>query len=318
MQKFKRIRVRAEEAGTRLDKVITGRLKGYTRQYLQRLIDEDVVKINGKKAKAGQKVKDTDIIEILIPAAKSLGLKPKEMNLDIVYEDKDLIVVNKREGVVVHPGQGGSHEEDSLVNGLLAHCGQSLSGIGGVMRPGIVHRLDKDTSGLIVVAKNDRTHQYLSGLFKERKIKKTYYALVSGVLSPDKGMIDSPIGRSHGDRKKMAVTSEDKGRNAITKYSVVNHFKNSTYVVVNLVTGRTHQIRVHFAAIGYPLVGDKIYGKISVNNNFEHDYGLNRLFLHAGTLEFILPGKKRSKVFKSSLPQELERTIKLLKREKED
>jgi len=312
MQNVKRIKVEMAEVGLRLDKVIKGKFAGYTRNYLQKLIDEGAVKLNGKSVKAGHKVKSGDVIDIIFPAAKPLGLKPRKMNLDVVYEDQDLIILNKREGVVVHPGQGGAHEHDSLVNGLLAFCGGSLSGIGGVMRPGIVHRLDKDTSGLIVVAKHDLSHQYLADLFKERKVNKTYYALVGGLLLPDQGVIDSPIGRSRCDRKKMAVTSLDRGRSAVTQYKVLKHFKDCTYVMVRLVTGRTHQIRVHFAAIGHPLIGDKIYGKPALNKKFAHDYGQTRLFLHAGMLEFVLPGQKKTTVFKAPLPSQLERTLKLL------
>jgi|WetSurMetagenome_2_1015567.scaffolds.fasta_scaffold201131_2 23S rRNA pseudouridine1911/1915/1917 synthase len=318
MQRHKIFKIVEKEAGERLDRVLVGRLADFTRQYIQKLIDEGAVKVNGKKAKPGLKVKERDVIYILIPSPKPLLLEPNRVELDIIHEDKDLIVINKPAGMVVHPGHGESHIKDSLVNALLAHCGDSLSGIGGVLRPGIVHRLDKDTSGLIVVAKNDKTHQYLAGLFKDRKINKTYYALVAGNIVPAEGTIDSPIGRSGRDRKKMAVTNEEKGRKAITKYKVISSFHDCTLVEVALLTGRTHQIRVHFSAIGHPLIGDTVYGKPFLNKKFELEYGLKRLFLHAGALEFVPPAKKKPVIFNAPLPSVLARIIKLLKQKERD
>lgn len=318
MQRHKRYKIRKEEVGERLDKVLVGRLGEFTRQYVQKLIDDGAVKINGKNVKSGQKLKTNDLIVVIIPEPKALSLEPNNIKLDIIHEDKDLIIINKAAGMVVHPGNGGSHIKDSLVNALLAHCGSSLSGIGGVLRPGIVHRLDKDTSGLIVVAKNDKTHQYLAGLFKDRKIHKTYFALVAGNITPMEGTINSPIGRSGGDRKKMAVTSEEKGRIAITKYRVVNYFHDCALVEVFLVTGRTHQIRVHFSAIGHPLIGDTVYGKPYLNKKFEQEFGLGRLFLHAGKLQFVPPAKKNETIFNAPLPSALARIIKLLKQKEQE
>jgi 23S rRNA pseudouridine1911/1915/1917 synthase len=312
----KTIKVKREEADVRIDKLLASKLKGMTRQYLQKLIDEGEVRVGGKTVKASLKVKEGEKIEVSVPAPKSLNLKPLKFDLDVVYEDRNLIVINKPAGMVVHPGQGDTHTEDSLVNALLAHCKGSLSGIGGVMRPGIVHRLDKDTSGLIVVAKNDKTHQYLAGLFKERKIKKTYYALVAGHLNPMLGTIDSPIGRSHGDRKRMAVTSADEGKAAVTKYKVLEYLDECTLLEVDLLTGRTHQIRVHLSAIGHPLVGDTVYGRLQVNKKFEQEYGLERLFLHAGVLELSLSPKSKTRLFRAPLPPALEKPLKMIRRKK--
>ncbi len=315
MQKIKTFRAKIWDLDVRLDKILAGRFKDYTRHYLQKLIDEGEVTVNGKKAKASLKLRLADEVTVRFPAPKELKLKPAEIKLDIVYEDKNLMVINKPAGMVVHPGVGESHLEDSLVNAVLYHCKKSLSGIGGVMRPGIVHRLDKDTSGLLVVAKNDKTHQYLVNLFKERKVEKTYYALLTGRLVPEKGTIEAPIGRDVRDRKKMAVTSEEKGRMAITKYKVIKYLGESTYVEIKLVTGRTHQIRVHFASIGHPLAGDPIYGRLKLNKYFEQEYGLSRLFLHAGRLEFVLPGKKKPTGFETGLPASLQKVLACLKGE---
>ena len=302
--------VSAFENGNRLDRVLAGRFKDHTRQYMQKLIDGGNIQVNGKKEKAGRKVKTGDKVNVVFPAPKKLELEAARIPLKIVYEDKNLLVVDKPSGMVVHPGVGESHIKDSLVNAILYHCKKTLSGIGGVLRPGIVHRLDKDTSGLLVVAKNNRTHQYMMNLFKGRKVAKTYYALLKGHLIPERGAIDAPIGRSRGDRKKMAVS--DGGREAITKYSVLRYAGDCTYVEIQLITGRTHQIRVHFNSIGHPLVGDPIYGRPKLNKYFEQEYGLSRLFLHAGRISFVMPGKKEPKLFEAPLPAELKKVLNLL------
>lgn len=306
-EKFK---VMAFENDNRIDKVLAGRFKDRTRQYLQKLIAGGNVLVNGNRVKSGKKVKTADNVVIVFPAPTKLKLSAARIRLKIVYEDKNLLVINKPSGMVVHPGVGESHSKDSLVNALLNHCKGALSGIGGVMRPGIVHRLDKDTSGLLIVAKNDPTHQYLMNLFKARKVGKTYFALVAGHLTPEKGAIEAPIGRAKGDRKKMVVSHS--GKEAFTKYKVLKYFDDCTYVEIKLITGRTHQIRVHFDSIGFPLLGDCVYGRQKLNKYFEQEYGLSRLFLHAGRIEFVIPSKRKSSIFEASLPSELKKVIDLL------
>lgn len=298
------------KADKRLDKELVVYFSDRSRQYLQKIIKQGCVLINGKVAKSSAILKIGDKIEVNFPAVKELDLKAADIKLQIVYEDKDLLVVNKAAGMVVHPGTGSSHQEDSLVNALLYHCKGNLSGIGGVQRPGIVHRLDKDTSGLLVVAKNDKAHQHLAKQFKDHQVTKIYFALVAGKLQPLTGTIDAPIGRHGYDRKKMAITNEAHGRQAVTKYKVLEQIGEYSLLEITLITGRTHQIRVHFAAIGFPLVGDIIYGRPKVNKFFEQNFGLKRVFLHAGKLGFMLPdggldtGKKVS--FEAELPKDLQ------------
>jgi 23S rRNA pseudouridine1911/1915/1917 synthase len=300
-----------EDDGVRLDKFLVGNLPDETRQNCQKLIESGMVLIDGKTVKSSRKIKSGDRVEVVFPPPREMKLKPLDMKLDIVYEDANVIVINKPAGLVVHPGAGESHMEDSLVNAILYHCKDSLSGIGGVMRPGIVHRLDKDTSGLLIVAKNDKAHRLLSEQFKDHKAEKTYYALLSGHLVPEKGSIEAPIGRSVRDRKRMDVVALEKGRMAVTKYRVLKYLGDYTFVEVKLITGRTHQIRVHFNSIGFPLVGDSLYGRLSVNKKVEQEYGFNRLFLHAGGLTLnIAVNKKKS--FSASLPKELEDLLKKL------
>jgi 23S rRNA pseudouridine1911/1915/1917 synthase len=292
------------EMGIRIDKVLSNRLKDVSRQYLQKIIKQGYVKIDGKPIKANYKLKDGDFVTAVFPEVKEANIKPKNIPLDIVYEDKDVLVIDKPVGLVTHPGCGDIHAEDSLVNAVLHHCGADLSGISGEKRPGIVHRLDKDTSGLIIIAKNDKAHHFLSEQFHDRKVKKTYYALLAGRLQPLRGTIEAPIGRSSKDRKRMAVTSEAKGKMGVTKYEVIKYFGDYTYVKVLLLTGRTHQIRVHFSEIGHPLVGDKVYGNRRKNNIFKEEYGLERQFLHSGEIEVELPNKQK-KHFKAELPNDL-------------
>jgi 23S rRNA pseudouridine1911/1915/1917 synthase len=301
--------VEERDIGQRVDKMLASRFPEYSRQYFRRLIDRGFVKLDGKPIKASEKLKSGRKIRVVFPAPVELDLKPLNIALDVVYEDKNILVINKPAGMVVHPGAGESHLSDSLVNAVLAHAKDSLSGIGGVMRPGIVHRLDKDTSGLLVIAKNDKAHNDLAVQFKEHDVEKTYYALVSGHLVPEKGSIEAPIGRDPRDRKRMAVVSEEKGKMAITRYKVLKYLNGSSYLEINLITGRTHQIRVHFASIGHPLVGDPIYGRDGVNKKFVQEYGFHRLFLHAGVLKLRLPDKK-SCTFKADLPEELKQLLK--------
>ena len=257
----------------RLDQFIAKKLSATSRNRIQKLIDGGFAKLNGKVcSKAARKVLHDDVIEIDIPAPKRAEILAEEIELDVVYEDKDLIIINKPAGMVVHPAQG--HRSGTLVNALLSHC-KDLSGIGGVERPGIVHRLDKETSGLIVIAKNDNAHSVLSNAFKNRKVEKKYLAIVHGIVKEDKGTISAPIGRSQSDRKKMAVIElksekdvnddakkhrKSKSRSAVTHFTVLKRYKDTTLLELKLETGRTHQIRVHLAHIHHPIVGDTIYG----------------------------------------------------------
>ena len=304
----------AQEAdlSLRLDKVLTQRYPEKSRQYFQKLFEDGFVLVNDVAVKASVKLRAGDVVEVRFPEVKELDLEPVEMDLDIVFEDEDIVVVNKSAGLVVHPGEGGTHRDDSLINGLLYHCKGSLSGINGVLRPGIVHRLDKNTSGLMVVAKNDAAHRGLAEQFHEKKVEKVYFALLVGKLEPKEGSIDAPIGRDSIHRKKMAVVDEHQGRNALTRYQVVEYVGECSYVKVQLVTGRTHQIRVHFASIGFPLCGDELYGRPKVNRKFQ-EFGLNRQFLHAGYLSFIHPTTQKKVEFEDPLPSDLSLALKRLK-----
>lgn len=298
-----------EEEGQRLDKVLQTHFPDRSRSFLQVLIKDGLVMVSGKPAKSSQQLGPRQKVTVTFPEPKSLNLKPRDMNLDVIYEDKDLLVINKPAGLVVHPGVGDTHSEDSLVNAILHHCGKDLSGIGGVKRPGIVHRLDKDTSGLIVVAKNDNAHRSLTDQFKNREVSKAYIALLVGHLEPVKGTIEAPIGRDPANRKKMAVVRESEGKTAVTKYRVMEYLKDFTLVDISILTGRTHQIRVHFTSIGFPLVGDPMYGREKMNKYFDKEYGLTRVFLHAAKLSFIHPRTQKKEEFECPLPLDLESVI---------
>lgn len=298
-----------EEEGQRLDKVLQIHFPDKSRSFLQMLVKDGFVMVSGKPARSAHLLGPRQKVTVTFPEPKSMNLKPKDMGLDIVYEDKDLLVINKPPGLVVHPGVGDTHSEDSLVNAILHHCGKDLSGIGGVKRPGIVHRLDKDTSGLIVVAKNDNAHRSLTDQFKNREVKKTYIALLVGHLEPAKGSIEAPIGRDPANRKKMAVVRESEGKMAITKYRVLEYLKDFTLVDISLLTGRTHQIRVHFTSIGFPLVGDPMYGRDKMNKYFDKEYGLTRVFLHAAKLSFVHPRTQKKEEFECPLPLDLESVV---------
>ena len=299
----------------RIDKALPQLFPEYTRNYFQNLLHQGSVQLNGRIAKASDKLHAGDKLEVQFPALQKLQIEAKNIPLDIVYEDKNLLVINKPAGLVVYPGTHGSHADDSLVNAILYHCEGELGGIGGVMRPGIVHRLDKDTSGLLVVAKNDKAQQFLMEQFQKKTVVKIYYALVAGHLEPEKGTIDAPIGRSLQDRKKMAVVEGKSSKEALTKYEVVRYLGDYSYVKVYLLTGRTHQIRVHFAAIGFPLVGDSTYGRAKVNRWFDQRYGLKRQFLHAAYLSFAIPGQGKGAArtkkgeFESALPSDLQSVL---------
>jgi 23S rRNA pseudouridine1911/1915/1917 synthase len=287
-----------DRPGERLDKYVAEQCQ-VSRSYAQKLIDDGLVAVNGRAAKASQKLNAGDRITASIPPASPISLAAEDIPLKVVYEDNDLIVIDKPAGLLVHPAAG--QHTGTLVNAILAHC-PDLGEINGSVRPGIVHRLDKDTSGLMMVAKNEAAQRSLSRQIKQRSIKKEYIALVLGHLTPEQGAIDAPIGRHPKDRKRMAVVS--RGREARTKYKVIKYFDGYTLVEAMPETGRTHQIRVHFASIGYPIFGDHVYGKRSPL--------LGRQFLHAHKLGFKLPSSGEFAEFRSELPPELEAVLKQL------
>ena len=278
----------------RLDKALVSLLSDKSRSYIGKLIDENRCLVNDKIAKASLKVFTNDVVQIDIPEVKPLNIEKEDINLDIIYEDKDIIIINKPQGMVVHPAPG--HYEHTLVNAILAHS-NDLSGINGVMRPGIVHRIDKDTRGLICVAKNDNAHEALASQLKDHSMSRIYVALVKGVIKENNGTINLPIGRSRSDRKKMAVNAEN-GKEAITHFSVIKRFKNHTLVECRLETGRTHQIRVHMSYIGYPIEGDTLYNK----RNATHLYKDGQLLV-AYKLHLVHPTTKKEMDFEIPYPK---------------
>lgn len=274
----------------RLDKVCSEIFSDYSRSQIKQLIDGGNITVNGKTKKAKYKVKSGDVIRLEEPETKTLELRPENIPLDIVYEDDDVIVINKPQGMVVHPAPG--HDDHTLVNALLYHC--PLSTINGTFRPGIVHRIDKDTSGLLMVAKNDKAHRFLAEQLKDKTNIREYVALVHGRIAEDEGTINAPIGRSLKDRKKQAVVKD--GRNAVTHFEVLKRYRDYTLVKCILETGRTHQIRVHMKYIGHPLVGDPLYGpKKTIKGNGQ--------FLHAGKLGFVHPTTGKLLIFEAPLPK---------------
>lgn len=307
-----------EESGKiRLDKFLADYLDNFTRAFLQKLIKGGHVKVNSLIVeKSGFSLNAGDLVEIDIPEPRKIEAKAEKIDLDILFEDSEIIVVNKPAGMVVHPSESGGHISGTLVNAILHHCGNGLTGISGALRPGIVHRLDKNTSGVLVVAKTDLAQQELMNQFKDRKVKKEYVALVRGEVSPSEATIDSPIGRSVRNRKKMAIVDGRVGRSAITKYNVDKVFKDSygVYSLVNidLKTGRTHQIRVHMNAIGYPVVGDVTYGDLKCNKHFVEEYSFKRQFLHAKKLSFTHPKTGKEVSFEGELANDLKKVILLL------
>ncbi len=270
----------AEESGERIDALLARTVESLSRSAAQRLIEQGNVLVNGRPVQKNTRVEAGTGITVILPETEELPLIPQDIPLDVVYEDEDLIVVNKARGMVVHPAPG--HPDGTLVNALLWHCGDSLSGIGGERRPGIVHRIDKDTSGLLIAAKNDFAHQALSAQLADRSLSRVYEAVVRGRLRDESGVIDRPVGRHPTDRKRMAVT-EKNGRPARTHWEVLARYSGYTRVRCRLETGRTHQIRVHMASIGHPLLGDGVYGAPSPEK------GLEGQCLHARELKFIHP-----------------------------
>ncbi len=284
----------ADFSGERLDAFLARSAEGLSRSAAQRLIEEGQVRVNGRPGKKNDRLNPGDQVEYTIPEAKPVDIVPTEMQLDIVYEDEDLLVINKPKGLVVHPAAG--HSDDTLVNGLLFRLGDDLSGINGELRPGIVHRIDKDTSGLLAVAKNDYAHAMLASQLKDHTMARTYEAIVCGNFREDSGTVDAPIGRHPSDRKKMCVTQRN-SRNAVTHWEVVRRYKGYTHIRCKLETGRTHQIRVHMAYIGHPILGDTVYG------HKKPELGQDSQCLHAGALCFQHPRDGRPVMVFAELPQ---------------
>ena len=285
--------VTAEESGERVDALLARHLDGFSRSAVQRLIESGAVRLSGRDVKKNRVCAAGESFLVTLPELAEIPLVPQDIPLDVVYEDGDVIVVNKRRGMVVHPAPG--HGDGTLVNALLYHCGDSLSGVGGEKRPGIVHRIDKDTSGLIIAAKNDAAHLALSAQLSDHSLRREYEAIVRGRLRADSGTVDAPIGRHPTDRKRMAVTQQA-SRNAVTHWEVIARYRGYTHVRCRLETGRTHQIRVHMAHIGHPLLGDYTYGAPSP------DKGLEGQCLHARRLRFVHPSSGEAIELETPLP----------------
>lgn len=286
-----KISVESEYEGSRIDKFLSSYYVDLTRSFIQNVIKEGNVSINGKEAKANQKLKKGDIISIVIPQLKELKSEPEDIPLHILYEDQDVIVINKPQGMVVHPAHG--NYSGTLVNGLLYHC-RDLSGINGVLRPGIVHRIDKDTSGVIVAAKNDFAHINLSYQLKEHSMNRIYNCIVYGHFKESEFTVDKPLGRDKNDRKKIAITKD--GKEAVSHFKVLEEFKGFSLLECKLETGRTHQIRVHLSSMSHPIVGDKVYGIHS------EKYKLNGQLLHARILGFVHPRSQNYMEFEAPYP----------------
>ncbi|NCC80005.1 MAG: RluA family pseudouridine synthase [Clostridia bacterium] len=292
--------VESEDAGRRLDVYLTEKLPDLSRSYIQKLIEKERITVEERIRKSSYKVQEDERILLELPELEELEVSAKDIPIDILYEDEDLVVVNKEKGMVVHPAQGNYH--DTLVNALLYHV-KDLSGINGILRPGIVHRIDKDTTGILVVAKNDFAHGYLSAQLKDHSMKREYLALVHGNVKTDHGTIDAPLGRSRKDRMKMAIVED--GKRAVTHYDVIRRYQGFTLIRAKLETGRTHQIRVHMASVHHPLVGDYVYGhkKETVKGQL----------LHAATLGFDTPHKGYM-IFRTPVHQEFKEFLMKLHR----
>ena len=306
--------VTEDEAGERLDFCIGVFCGELSRSRAAKLIEDGAVKVNSLTAKKKQEVKEGDLIEIDMPEVTEMSAEPENIPLDIVYEDADIVVINKPKGMVVHPAVGNT--SGTLVNALLYHCRGSLSGIGGVLRPGIVHRIDKDTSGLLVVAKNDAAHRALAEELKYHGIEREYHALALGGFKTDAGTVDLPIGRHPEDRKRMAVLKNSaSAKNAVTHYEVVEAFGKITYLKFHLETGRTHQIRVHSSHLGHALVGDTVYGGGNTPFEKKHASLINGQALHAKRLTLTHPKTGERMTFESELPPEFKRLLEILRAE---
>lgn len=295
--------VTEEEQGERLDKYLAGLLPEVSRSFIQKLLKQEQVTVNENLVKANYVIKENDVISIHVPEAVEPEITPEDIPLDILYEDNDVLVVNKPKNMVVHPAPG--HYSGTLVNAVMFHCKDNLSGINGVLRPGIVHRIDKDTTGSLIICKNDVAHNSLAAQLKEHSIRRKYVAIVHGILKEDEGTINAPIGRNPNDRMKMAVNPKN-GKDAITHYKVLQRLKNYTYVECVLETGRTHQIRVHMASINHPLLGDSVYGPAKC------PYKLEGQTLHAQVLGFVHPTTDEYIEVSAPLPEYFEKLLKKL------
>ncbi|ASK15994.1 MULTISPECIES: RluA family pseudouridine synthase [Bacillus] len=302
MSEVVQVTVVAEQKNERIDKFVAGINNEWSRTQVQQWIKDNVVTVNGKAVKGNYKVKEEDEITVTIPEPEELDIQPEDLNLEIYYEDADVLVVNKPRGMVVHPAPG--HTSGTLVNGLMHHC-TDLSGINGVMRPGIVHRIDKDTSGLLMVAKNDMAHESLVNQLVAKTVTRRYKAIVHGVIPHDKGTIDAPIARDKKERQSMTV--DENGKNAVTHFQVLERFKDFTLVECRLETGRTHQIRVHMKYIGYPLAGDPKYGP-------KKTLDMNGQALHAGILGFDHPRTGEYIQFEAPIPEVFEDALNILRK----
>lgn len=290
-----------EDQDTRIDRYLAGCCEHLSRSYLQKLLKSGEVLVNGRPVKASCKVNEGDEVSCRVPKAVEPEILAEPMNLDILYEDRDILLVNKPKGMVVHPAPG--HISGTLVNGLMAHCKGELSGINGVMRPGIVHRIDRDTTGVLVVCKNDLAHRAVAEQLKNHTVTRRYYAVVHGRISTEEGTVDAPIGRHPTERKKMSIVSKN-GKPAVTHYRVLERFRQYTLIECRLETGRTHQIRVHMAGIGHPLLGDTVYGpeKCPIKQ-------LQGQTLHAGVLGLVHPGTGEYMEFTAPLPDYFEQLL---------
>ncbi len=295
--------VQAEDHGSRIDKYISDNIEQLTRSAVQGLLEKGNILVGGKSVSKNYKLRAGDTVTVEIPEPEPMDAQPEDIPLDIVYEDDDLLVVNKPKGMVVHPAHG--HYTGTLVNALLHHCGESLSGINGVIRPGIVHRIDRFTSGLLIVAKNDESHQHLAQQIKEHSFTREYEAVACGHFKQTEGTVDAPIGRHKTDRKKMCVTYEN-SRNAVTHYTVLHQYGGYAHVKLRLETGRTHQIRVHLSYIGHPVLGDDVYGKPYK--------GIEGQCLHARKIGFIHPSTGEYMEFTSDLPDYFQAVLRKLEK----
>lgn len=294
-----------EFQGERIDKYLSEACCGLTRSYLQKLLKSQLVEVDGKAVKNSYRVSAGETVELEVPEAVEPEIEAEPIPLDILYEDKDIILINKPKGMVVHPAAG--HYSQTLVNGLMYHCRGELSGINGVMRPGIVHRIDMDTTGVLIVCKNDFAHNSIAEQLKVHSIIRKYYAIVHGVIGEDEGTVDAPIGRHPVDRKKMSINYKN-GKHAVTHYRVLERFKQFTYVECQLETGRTHQIRVHMASLNHPLLGDSVYGPSKC------PFKLQGQTLHAGVLGIIHPRTGEYMEFSAPLPEYFENLLEKLRK----
>lgn len=303
---MKNFEVKKEEENSRIDSYLAKK-EELSRVTIQRLIEEEKILVNGKKTKASYKVQEKDEITLEEEKPKEIELKAQDIPIEIIYEDNDMIVVNKPKGMVVHPANG--NPDGTLVNAIMAICKDTLSGIGGEIRPGIVHRIDKDTSGILMIAKNDKAHIHLSEQIKNHEVKKTYIAMVRGMVKENEATINMPIGRSTKDRKKMAVTKN--GKEAITHFKVIKRYPkhNCSLLEVKIETGRTHQIRVHLSQIGYPIIGDTTY------SNGKNEWGIQGQCLHAKSLAFIHPVTEKEMFLEAELPTYFQELLEVLKEE---